>query len=271
MIKGSGAYVGAGNRVGLGAFGANRGARCAFGVDYFGHTSLTDFRSWAWLLKAWQGTPMLFGVPLLPGAASSDFVQLASDLNTYGYATTSALRLGWEMNTYGQFQWTPPTTAPAAFKARYLLAAAPIRKQLPHVQLVWNVNLGNPDPTPWYPGDAWVDAIAVDAYDAKWAAPGATPAQRWDFVLHQDHGLAWIRDFAKAHGKPLMIPEWGLDIPADDGGGGGGDDPGFIDSMLNWCADPTNNVTAQAYYSADTHQLERFPLSLARYRARRGA
>jgi hypothetical protein len=56
-----------------------------------------------------------------------------------------------------------------------------------------------------------------------------------------------VVDFAAANGKPLSIPEWGVDTVAH---GGGGDDPAFVNGIASVVA---NNPTAyQSYFYNDT-------------------
>jgi hypothetical protein len=80
-----------------------------------------------------------------------------------------------------------------------------------------------------YPGDAFVDVIGVDYYDngrstdeASWnATMNATTASG------NPHGLYTWQAFARRHGKPLALPEWGLQAGtvADN------DNPFFIRKM----------------------------------------
>ena len=81
-----------------------------------------------------------------------------------------------------------------------------------------------------YPGDAYVDYIGIDAYDAVWTAYGAAnPLRRWnDYYVNQTNALQWQVDFAKAHNKMLSMPEWGCC------GKNAGDDPFFVNQMAAW-------------------------------------
>ena len=56
----------------------------------------------------------------------------------------------------------------------------------------------------YYPGDAYVDWLALDAYNWVGCAPGKPAAWR---PLAQVAGP--FRSFGLAHGKPLMLAEWG--------------------------------------------------------------
>ena len=70
----------------------------------------------------------------------------------------------------------------------------------------------------FYPGDRTVDIIGIDAYD-QGIGPGEN---RWQTIEDRPDGIRDVLDFARAHHKPLSIPEWGL-AGADQGDGGGAD------------------------------------------------
>ncbi|MFD3695686.1 glycoside hydrolase family 26 protein [Streptomyces sp. NPDC058646] len=70
-----------------------------------------------------------------------------------------------------------------------------------------------------YPGDDVVDIIGMDSYDQ---APGRT----FDDQITQPYGLQAQVDFAKAHGKEISYPEWGLFRR--------GDNPEYVRRMLKW-------------------------------------
>jgi hypothetical protein len=86
--------------------------------------------------------------------------------------------------------------------------------------------------------------------------------------MNQPYGLAWQRDFAAAHGKPISFPEWGLTIRAD--GHGGGDNAYYVEHMYDWIA--ANDVKYHAYYEYDAtdgeHRLMtgEFPIGAAAFK-----
>jgi hypothetical protein len=100
------------------------------------------------------------------------------------------------------------------------------------------------------PGDAYVDTIGLDVYDQYWGPNPGDPEVRWNSYVTQPFGLAWHRDFARAHGKRMTFPEWGVITRSD--GYGGGDDPAFIRHMYDWIA--ANDVAFSAYFEYDTAQ-----------------
>ncbi|WP_323187558.1 glycosyl hydrolase [Streptomyces sp. NBC_00160] len=75
--------------------------------------------------------------------------------------------------------------------------------------------------TKCYPGDDVVDVIGMDSYDQG-------PGQTFDDQITQPYGLQQQVDFAKAHGKPISYPEWGLFRR--------GDNPEYVRRMLKWIA-----------------------------------
>lgn len=120
----------------------------------------------------------------------------------------------------------------------------------------------------WYPGDDVVDIVGVDAYDAGIRAdvPGA---ERWATVYGRPGGVRDVARFAREHGKPLSIPEWGIG-PRGGTAATGGDDPEYVRGILGVAR--ANDVAYQAYfYSGDwAAQLDASPRSRDAYRAGAG-
>ncbi|WP_443072494.1 glycoside hydrolase family 26 protein [Streptomyces sp. NBC_01485] len=81
------------------------------------------------------------------------------------------------------------------------------------------------DAVPWtacYPGDRYVDVVGMDAYDQP---HGMSFAEQ----VAEPYGLAAHVRFARAHGKPVAYPEWGLYR--------NGDNPEYMRGMLTWFAE----------------------------------
>ena len=57
----------------------------------------------------------------------------------------------------------------------------------------------------WYPGDSYVDVMGVDAYNWYQCLGGNVP-----WTSFQDT-VSGFHDFGVAHGKPMIIAEWGSD------------------------------------------------------------
>lgn len=95
-----------------------------------------------------------------------------------------------------------------------------------------------------YPGDEYVDAVAVSAV----AGPTA---------LDGDHGLLWWSRFAADHAKPFGVSRWSA---------ASNDDPAAVDALVDWLIDPAHRVTFAAF--APESDASR---SAARYRERAAA
>jgi hypothetical protein len=165
------------------------------------------------------------------------------------------------------------------------------------LKFCWNPTLGDqqfPADEAW-PGDAFVDFVGVDVYDETWSAEtypwpaeaGAAEIERrqkkaWDeWIVNSPRGLAFWTKFAKSHGKPLAIPEWG--VVSADHNHGGKENPHFIGKMHAFLADPANGVAFHCYFDINEtdlrHQLSpgvagtgkkegtEFPKSAAQFKA----
>jgi hypothetical protein len=81
------------------------------------------------------------------------------------------------------------------------------------------------DAVPWtecYPGDRYVDVVGMDAYDQP-------HGMSFEEQVAEPYGLAAQVRFARAHGKPVSYPEWGLYR--------NGDNPDYVRAMLTWFAE----------------------------------
>lgn len=124
---------------------------------------------------------------------------------------------------------------------------------------------GSPAATPWPAGST--DAAIATARQTA-----------WDHDIHGgDHGLAYWQSFATAHGKYLVIPEWGVCDRTDDHGGM--DNPDFVQNMHSFMT--AANVPYASYFDVNAsdgaHQLSpgaggngspvttEFPQSAARF------
>jgi hypothetical protein len=119
----------------------------------------------------------------------------------------------------------------------------------------------------YYPGDAAVDIIGIDQYDAlvdgKVVPPGSA---RWRLLAGQPGGLDALVAFARQHKKPLSVPEWGeVGAPVS---GGGGDDPVYVAHMAALFR--RQHVIYESYFDESeggTLKLSQAPKALAVYKA----
>jgi Glycosyl hydrolase family 26 len=135
-------------------------------------------------------------------------------------APDTVLVLGWEMNGTTYTHRCGPD--PAAWKTYWNRIVAAMRA-VPGQRFRFDFapSRGR-DAVPWtecYPGDAAVDIIGMDSYDQ----PDGMP---FDEQVTEPYGLQTQVDFAKAHGKPVSYPEWGLFR--------NGDNPEYMRRMLAW-------------------------------------
>jgi hypothetical protein len=255
------------------AFEAWLGCQVDVVVDYSARDTWVHISAPTYLLDTWEGEPrrLVLGVAMLPEQEPADiaagaageydryFTELAQLLVARGRGD-SVLRIGWEFNL-SESPWF--TEDSAAFRAYWRRIVAAMSVPGSAFTFDWNPNNGTApvDAVDYYPGDDVVDVVGVDAYgvDARsFPYPDGcddvcrTRLQQraWDeAVWGGARGLAFWSAFARQHGKPLSIPEWGL-WERPDGSGGAGD-PVYLRRMLEFIHDPANNVVYQAYFEFD--------------------
>ncbi len=249
---------------------------------------------WSQWTRAQPGRNLVLGVPMLPGAhdlsgpdgipGTADdpslakcgagaydarWARLASELSRFGLHR-AYLRLGWEMDG-GWYAWRarPGDGNEASYAACFRRIVRVMRGAQPasQWQFVWNPT------TAWHdtqyldavwPGNPYVDVVALDIYDQSWAAntypyPAACDAAcRLERQRAAWRRQAWylhaMRDFAAAHGKPLAIPEWGVALRPD--GHGGGDNLHFVRRMHEFIHDPANRVVFHAYFNVSAPDID---------------
>ncbi|GAB1335710.1 glycosyl hydrolase [Streptomyces sp. E-15] len=128
--------------------------------------------------------------------------------------------LGWEMNgvTYTH-RCRPDPLAWKAYWNRIVTAMRAVPGQ--RFRFDFAPSRGR-DAVPWtecYPGDDTVDIVGMDSYDQP-------AGMSFDEQVEEPYGLRQHVEFARAHGKPLSYPEWGLFR--------NGDDPEYMRRMLAW-------------------------------------
>jgi hypothetical protein len=133
-----------------------------------------------------------------------------------------------------------------------------------------------------YPGDSYVDVVALDVYDG--IATSMSDTTRFSDLMNgtgaggyvaespyavngksfngQGYGLKWLAAFGKAHNKEISLPEWGLESPSQQAGGG--DDSYFMTQMADWIK---ANVTGPAIYwnEGDPSGTGTLPLDIPNY------
>ncbi len=270
-----GVYAGSENVAGVRQFGQAVGVQPANAMDFL------DGSSWASIIAsaasfpgAWgPGYQMTWGVDMLPnsgaslaseaaGAYDANFVQVADNLVAAGQGN-AIIRLGWEMNG-DWFPWGTNAGSAADFVGAYQHVVTAMRSAPGQTfRFEWNPTLGgSADLASYYPGDSYVDIIAMDVYDQTVNAyPG--PAAAWQGYLDgsagaSTYGLNWLASFAGSHGKQIAFPEWGLGYNTNNGG----DDPAFVNDMAQWIS--THDVVNALFWDdGDWVGTGKFPNSVA--------
>jgi Glycosyl hydrolase family 26 len=176
------------------------------------------------------------------GDDNSRFYELGKLLVSDGLGNT-IIDLGREMNA-GWYEWSEQR-APSSDPDAYILAWRQIVKTMrtvpgQHFKFLWTLYPDDTSVADSWPGSAYVDYIGTDIFDWYGGAGNTYPhtasgaldhEKKWQEILTTAvGGLDWMAKFSKATGKPIIIPEWGLDFHTF----GGKDDLLFIRNMMAW-------------------------------------
>ncbi len=182
---------------------------------------------------------------LTAAAAGTDnrrFYQLGELLVRDGFADT-IINLSREMNG-SWYEWSErhaPRTEPDAFIRAWRQVVTTMRS-VPgqHFKFLWTIYPKGATVAESWPGSAYVDYVGTDIFDwyggPHYTYPH-TASGALDWALHWEQtvtarpgGLDWMAQFSKLTGKPIIIPEWGLDFHTF----GGQDDTYFLTQMTAW-------------------------------------
>jgi hypothetical protein len=175
------------------------------------------------------------------GADDARFRALGALLVKDGFAGAT-IDLGREM-TGSWYNWSEekcPRTEPGCYVLAWRHAVDAMRS-VPgqHFRFLWTVFPGTAAAIDAWPGAAYVDLVGTDVYDWYGGPDNTYPRTasgqldhdaKWREILTQPGGLDWLARLSQLTGKPIAIPEWGLDFHSF----GGQDDPAFITRMLAW-------------------------------------
>jgi hypothetical protein len=196
----------------------------------------------------------MIGQPFWPEGSDGSFGQCAAgNYDTHWQAYGSAIvaagkptlltEFAWEMNG-DWFEWSVGSN-PAGFVACWQRVVSAVRATAPAARFAWTINAHSDDPMPAYPGDTYVDVIGIDAYDHF---PKSTTDTEFTAQATAVSGIGWMLDIARAHGKKLAVPEWGVEQPAD--ANHGGDNPFFVLKMQNFFRTNAADVYTECYFDA---------------------
>jgi uncharacterized protein (UPF0333 family) len=174
-----------------------------------------------------SSTPSEWEADCAAGEYNGYATQLAKNLVSYG-ASGITIRLGIEANGSWEADYVGTTTTEMSNWAKcYDNEVSSMRSVAGTSFLfVWNPNICTLDLplSDWYPGNKYVNIIGADAYDADCHDSSTVAKEGWqayytDSSSYPGAGfpsLSNIEAFAKANGKPMSFPEWGV-TSTDDG------------------------------------------------------
>lgn len=218
-------------------------------VDALNQQTWAEMRSSIpWVISCWKdsGLALTLSVPMLTfrdtgtladgvaGKYDDIFLLSARHLVANGFSD-AVVRIAWEFNGH----WMPwrADKDPENY-VNYFRRIVALMRSIPGQKFKFEWTPGHGlhkiAPPKVYPGDDYVDIIGMDVYDEIWNESMRDPVARWAYYRDQPFGLAWHRDFAAAHRKPLAYSEWGVGTRPD--GHGSGDDPYFVQQMAAWIA-----------------------------------
>jgi hypothetical protein len=166
--------------------------------------------------------PLVWESACASGAFNSYATELAENLVDEGAGNT-VIRLGKEFNGPWENDYFGNTTAEYQAWAECFAQEVTAMRAVPgaHFLFDWNPNTCTQDfpLSAAYPGNAYVDIIGADFYDADCTTDKTAAQEGWSNVFtipSVQTSLSDIAAFAKAQGKPLSIPEWGEITTTDD-------------------------------------------------------
>jgi Glycosyl hydrolase family 26 len=176
------------------------------------------------------------------GADNQQFYRLGELLVHDGLSET-IINLSREMNG-SWYAWSERHAPPSESRA-FILAWRQVvttMRSVPgeHFKFLWTLYPGTATVADCWPGSAYVDYVGTDILDWYGGPNGTYPhtaSGALDWTLHWQQtlaaspgGLDWIARFSELTGKPIIIPEWGLDFHTF----GGHDDTYFLTHMTAW-------------------------------------
>jgi hypothetical protein len=202
------------------------------------------------------------------GAYDTYATQLAENLVAAG-AGNSVIRLGKEFNGDWENDYYGTTNAELTAWVQCYQNEVTAMRAVPgaHFLFDWNPNTCTtvfPLST-GYPGNAYVDIIGGDFYDSDcWTGKTASQEGWNELYTIPGNGLAMndLVAFANSVGKPISLPEWGIDD-------GNPDDPAYINGIASIVND--NDTSFQAYFDCACNGIQALgsgiPQATAAYQA----
>jgi hypothetical protein len=164
------------------------------------------------------------------------------------------VRIGWEANG-DWFPWSAQAADAAAYVAAYRHIVRVLTDIGPDLVIDFDLACGTPlrgqtdrldALNILYPGDDVVDLVGCDFFD--WYGTTSTDEASWMRSIKPGNavGIQDVADFARARGKGLSYPEWGL---ASHQESGAGDNPYFIEKMRSFFEANADILVLEGYFS----------------------
>jgi hypothetical protein len=190
------------------------------------------------------------------GAHDSVYIAAAAQLAAV-QSRIVAVRLGWEFNLNGAYPWCAggagTNQTPTNYIACFQRFVDYIRLACPGLPIVWNPNFDS-DPTSWYPGDNYVDCVAIDCY-----MNSSFYSDSWGNMYVAPAGFRWLDGFTSLHGKMVALGEWATNYNSGN----------YITPMAQWLRRPrANKVLFHNYWNSDASfngNLDNYPIAKAAY------
>jgi hypothetical protein len=257
-------------------FGAWRGSTVDTAVTYPAYQTWQELAESEWHVKVFDGFEgtLVYGLPLLPrdsegrgldevaAGQHDDAFNAVADVLAEHDRGDSYIRVGLE----AQGDWFPwgagnGENTPEGFKAAFRHVAQLLKARLPESRIVFDTSCGavlrgqddRMDPlTELYPGDDVVDVIGCDNYDHYQLISHTEEQFESSLTPRRAAGLQDTLEFARAHGKKMAVPEWGLTA---EGREGGGDNPYFIFAMYMWFSANAADIEFENYFNEPADYL----------------
>lgn len=258
----SGAYVNSGSPHDYALFGRWRGHKLDVSVMWSSRQTWSDIVNPSWLYDTWSNMPVIkvIGVAPVPegdnsatmarcaeGAYDDKWTEFARNIKAAGMDHETIIRLGWEFNG-NWYKWSAKN--PETFVQCWRNIVGTAEKTAPGLKWDWTVNrgvsAGLANATKAWPGSRYVDMVGVDSYDI-W--PGATSTAAWSDHINGTYGLNYWLKFAKAHGKKLSVPEWGVYPGSAQAGHNGGDNAYYVKRMVNFFRANAKHIAYESYFN----------------------
>lgn len=230
------------------------GRQIDFAVVFAGRAGWSDFTgSVGWgkgqtpttTHPVWWSQPIVADGGNLAAAANGDYDSYWDSVaNDLANSPVRTIRLGWEMNG-GWYPWgvnQVGSNTPEQYASAYRRFVDKFRQKASDWVFVWNPSFDQPTFEGSYPGDTYVDIIALDIYESTQYHPWDA-STRWAHILDPGSGFAglnWLVNFARAHNKPIAFPEYATNY----------NDGEFPKRMRYWMEQQGSTVVAQAWWNA---------------------